>query len=405
VQHASPVWNPFLHTSDLPALGNTTREPIWDSAANGMFFGNVEGFQHEEIPSNAWAANQWTMRASPLNLTGQMPQPPGVIHASYPYAEQGALPVDEGILGLETVDSETRNSSAALVRSKPTKGLSKPRLRCIHPGCKLTFPRNYELERHLKNIHNRRNIYCPVYGCNRGTKPFARFDKLREHFRKHNTPGQLLCLFDGCDFGPATLTQIKDHLASQQHEHYSKQPHVIDVLALLGIYGGTDLLELPKRREEGRDSCPLSRIGCTFYLSADKPNLWAHVRSHDMFDRSTCYDDIRKILGANQFWGDGLVSCPICNKILSPPHGFDGVWLLESHLWTEHTPSERSQHALVISRLLAPYLTGKEFAWDVVRSLDKELGLTALLPSADSLGTESANRSMILDSSTIKSTG
>jgi hypothetical protein len=189
VQHASPVLNPFLHTSDLCTLGHATREPIWGPAANGMFFGNFDGFQHEDIPSNPWAADQWTMPAFPLNLTGQMPQPPGVIHTSYQNAEQGVLPVDVGILGLETVDSETQNSSAALVRSKPTKVLAKPRLRCTHPGCKLTFPRKYELGRHLKNIHNRSNIYCPVYGCNRGTKPFARFDKLREHFRKHNTPG------------------------------------------------------------------------------------------------------------------------------------------------------------------------------------------------------------------------
>jgi hypothetical protein len=364
-----------------------------------MFFGNVDGFQHEEIPSNPWATNQWTMPAFPLNVTGQTPQPPVVVDASYPNTEQSVLPVDEEVLCLETVESETHINTAALVRPKPTKGLEKPRLRCTHSGCKLTFPRKYELDRHLKNIHNRSNIYCPVYGCYRGTKPFARFDKLREHFRKHNTPGQLSCVFEGCNFGPATHEQIKEHLASQQHEHYSKQPHVVGVLALLGIGCGTDLLELFKRRAEGTDKCPLSRIGCTFCLSVEEPSFYAHVESHNMVDRSICDDEIRKILGANWFLGHGLLSCPICNKIPSFDN-FGGTRLLESHLWDEHTPSERSQHALVICRLLAPYLTGEEFEWGVVKYLEKELGLTALLPSADSLGTESADRWMNPDSST-----
>ena len=207
-------------------------------------------------------------------------------------------------------------------------------------------------------------------------------------------------MFEGCNFGPATHEQIKEHLASQQHEHYSKQPHVLDVLALLGIFFGTRLFDLCKRRTDGTDKCPLSRIGCTFCVTVEEPRFYAHLRSHDMVDRSTYYDEIRNIVGADCWFGYGSVSCPICNKNLSLPQEFGNVWLLASHLRTEHTPSERSQHALVLSRLYAPLLTGKEFATDSVRSLDEELGLTALLPSAESLGTESADRWMTLDSST-----
>ncbi|PMD38525.1 hypothetical protein L207DRAFT_431407, partial [Hyaloscypha variabilis F] len=67
------------------------------------------------------------------------------------------------------------------------KNGGKKRLVCPHRDCTLTFPRNYELERHRKTIHSPNiSIVCSVYGCNRISKPFPRLDKFYEHIRKHH---------------------------------------------------------------------------------------------------------------------------------------------------------------------------------------------------------------------------
>lgn len=60
----------------------------------------------------------------------------------------------------------------------------RSRLQCAHPGCKRTFPRKFELQRHQDGVHSLKvAILCPVYGCNRVAKPFPRKDKFWEHMR------------------------------------------------------------------------------------------------------------------------------------------------------------------------------------------------------------------------------
>ncbi|KAH6681560.1 hypothetical protein B0J14DRAFT_217648 [Halenospora varia] len=75
----------------------------------------------------------------------------------------------------DILGSTSSRSSFLSVQDSRTKRLS-----CIEPGCSKTFPRKYDLQRHIHTVHR------PTSGfiCPRCKRPFGRKDKLYEHLRR-----------------------------------------------------------------------------------------------------------------------------------------------------------------------------------------------------------------------------
>lgn len=175
--------------------------------------------------------------------------------------------------------------------SQRKKKIAKQRLACEHVGCKSTFPRRYELQRHENTIHKRTvSILCPIYGCNRASKPFPRLDKFREHFAKHRNPDKFLCLVEKCRTGPLTDRQLMDYLANQHFEDRFGEPHfdaLMDSSPFLrtrNLCGTYVIFHVAERQRLGSDVCPLRSLGCNFRLSFEKPYIRSYVDDHEIRD-------------------------------------------------------------------------------------------------------------------------
>ena len=230
---------------------------------------------------------------------------------------------------------------------------------CPHHGCKSTFPRNYELQRHEKNVHNRTfSLLCPKYGCNRSSKPFGRPDKLKEHWRKHQRPNNFLCPIDTCRAGPFSTADLRGHLKASHSKPQVHQSHFADLLCLVNcdlrltpIGGGLFCLD-------ERDACPLAFLGCSFryshQLGSGPGSLRSHLRKHELVERAKGYN---AIVAVYLCWAyEGITTCPVCNERVCGPD--DSQYNFFRHLFL-HSKTERAQHAKELFEMLQPYLLGK----------------------------------------------
>lgn len=241
----------------------------------------------------------------------------------------------------------------------------KSRLVCSYPGCKSTFPRRYELQRHENAIHKKTvSMPCPIYGCKRVAKPFPRIDKFREHMKGHKDPGKFLCIIETCRMGPLTRRQLQEHLAMRHHSDYSDQPQLGDYMMALRFLGTKfsvterSLFHFYEKRKEGKDACPIR--GCDFRLSLDHPAMEDHLDSHDLIARLQSHQDLEQLCPKYDFSG-GLVICPICQKDV---HNFiSGGYRLYRHIVDEHSAERESASMQQFCQFLAsvPGLKGKVY--------------------------------------------
>jgi hypothetical protein len=255
----------------------------------------------------------------------------------------------EGAVGTAAASTTTLDGGKKAKRTKQ-------RLVCNYPSCKSTFPRNYELERHKRNVHDRDfSLCCSVFECRRTAKPFHREDKFKEHMRNHHDLHHFVCVIDGCVEAPLTRTELEDHLRATHDVEHCSQPHLDIALAALNLRrtwlrDGSVLLE-------ENDKCPLAFLGCDFRDSTR--GFYPHIRGHELVQRSEGYETICALC---RFWSVfGLCTCPICHERLTATGSGSCIYNGEllSHL-VHHTKEERAFHATVLSKMLRPYLIGKE---------------------------------------------
>lgn len=255
----------------------------------------------------------------------------------------------------------------------PRGKVTKPRLRCNHPGCSQTFPRNFELNRHQDNVHQRRGIYlCPVFGCKRADDPLPRADKLREHYRKEHQDAtdtdQFLCFFKDCRDGPFTRAELKDHLNQQQRRQSHREPYLEIILKALVAFGWHQTpIGYGNYHIDDSDACPLSFWGCA-YRALDSPNTWrAHLEKHDLIDRSRGYLATRR--HKSSIWIErGEVMCSICDWTRKT-----SIEPFLDHLQT-HSELEKFARMTTLSETLSPWLTGIEWTLHpVIRDLRVQL--------------------------------
>ncbi|KAH9212676.1 hypothetical protein DL95DRAFT_391180 [Leptodontidium sp. 2 PMI_412] len=245
-----------------------------------------------------------------------------------------------------------RIASQPLTSKRPK--VPKSRIRCSYPGCKLTFPRNYELQRHRDGVHNSKvAVFCPFYECDRAVKPYPRKDKAWEHMRKHRNGQQFLCIFDNCRSGPWSQEELLSHLKSQ----HIQGPCCTESEAIaLGFF---QWRQTPLRDGlflfESKDNCPLAFLGCEF--KADD-NFHQHLTSHELMDRSKGYEAIQAVPNSSDFVL-GTATCPICREQVCGPD--DYIRQFTKHL-EHHSKEERGVHAFELAEIFRPYLS-RQRSW------------------------------------------
>jgi hypothetical protein len=262
-------------------------------------------------------------------------------------------PLSEG----EGENKPTTNSRSTFLEREGKAKRTKPRLACTYPACKRDFPRNFELERHKRNVHDHDfRVPCFVYECKRNATPFHRADKLREHLRTHHNP-YFSCFIHGCGSAPLSMVELKDHLLTKHNLKHSTQPHLDTILGTLRLrrtHLPGDFIRL-----ESSDRCPLAFLGCDFRSS--RRIFKCHLEHHELVQRSEGYETILGVCGSWVLFGP--CTCPICHKkvawesspkVLIPTNGA----FLE-HL-EHHSKEERAAHAVDLFKMLRPYLLGKE---------------------------------------------
>jgi hypothetical protein len=267
---------------------------------------------------------------------------------------------------------------------------TKQRLLCNYPGCKSTFPRKYELERHQSNVHDRDfSLCCIVFECRRSAKPFHREDKFKEHMRTHHDPRHFVCVIDGCVEAPMTRTELKDHFRATHGLEHCNQPHLDIALAALNLRP-TRLRDASVLLEDS-DKCPLAFLGCDFRDSTR--NFARHVVDHELVERSEGYEGIIEICGWWMGWG--LCTCPICHKKVARDSNPEDLRPLNRQFLVHlenHSKEERALHAAPISKMLRPYLIGKETSYDayIFHKLRAELEEVAAFQSGGTILHEGA---------------
>lgn len=246
----------------------------------------------------------------------------------------------------------SRIASKSLASKRP-KG-TKARIRCSHPGCKLTFPRNYERQRHQDGVHNPKvAILCWFYGCDRAAKPFPRKDKAWEHMRKHRNEQQFLCIFDNCRSGPWSQEELLSHLNSQ---HDQERCCVESEAIALGFF---QWRQTPLRDGlflfESKDNCLLAFLGCEFKVN---DNFRQHLKSHELMDRSKGHEAI-KTVEIGYMWDRGIATCPICQEQVCGPD--DYIRQFTKHL-EHHSKEERGVHAFELAEIFRPFLS-RQRSW------------------------------------------
>lgn len=204
-------------------------------------------------------------------------------------------------------------------------GILRPhRLSCDWPGsrCKLTFKRRYELDRHKRTQHERRQSYpCPALGCNRqGSKAFYRNDKLKHHVRiVHTDDDSFACPVKGCQFYlPPDLLAL--HLWNHGTTNICKT--AFSVISWLWQ------LEELNREGRRRRICPLR--DCLEVLS-EPASLARHLLRHNQQMR---LHESSSILNAGFSVVTLGIICPVC-KLETASH-LDFIHHVEaSHLITD----------------------------------------------------------------------
>ncbi|KAF5875752.1 putative transcription factor c2h2 protein [Botrytis fragariae] len=227
----------------------------------------------------------------------------------------------------------------------PLRGL-EGRLSCHHPGCNKSFPRDYERQRHMKNIHLQNfQVVCPVYGCHRTTKPFKRADKFMEHFRKHDSSRSYRCLIENCQSAPFDIPGLIDHLTKSHYAGDDAQPNLEfinkKVLGTRSIPFWLHRLCL-----SSLDVCPLAPIGCTYRLTADDEDLdhkrvmQQHILTHQLSDRRQGSELLRNFFTGNdrQYLDDGTKNCMLCSFQVN---GCFHRELFFNHMVKDHSKEER----------------------------------------------------------------
>ncbi|KAL2063752.1 hypothetical protein VTL71DRAFT_5557 [Oculimacula yallundae] len=241
-------------------------------------------------------------------------------------------------------------------RGKVVK-LPKLRIQCPHPGCKLTFPRKYELRRHQDGVHySKLSLHCFVHGCDRIAKPFPRKDKFHEHLRKqHSGATEFRCVFEGCDSGPWSRDELVQHCQVQHSLVTCVSEQAKISLAWLALRAMP--LSDGSKRYENQDCCPLAFLGCKF-TSADNYKLTNHLEYHELIDRSKGFEALESInkeqwLRGNRY-SNGLATCPVCRTQVCGPEGT--IAQFANHLEL-HTREERGLHGTELAEIFRPFLT------------------------------------------------
>ncbi|KAH6702919.1 hypothetical protein BKA61DRAFT_582047 [Leptodontidium sp. MPI-SDFR-AT-0119] len=254
-------------------------------------------------------------------------------------------------------DNPTIHSSIAsvsLTNKRPK--VPKSRIRCSHPGCKLTFPRKYELQRHQDGVHNSKvAVFCPFYECDRAVKPYPRKDKAWEHMRKHRNEQQFVCIFESCRSGPWSQEELLCHLNSQ---HSQERCCAESEAIVLGFF---QWRQTPLRDGlflfESKDNCPLAFLGCEFKVG-DK-RIREHLESHELIDRSKGFEAIRAVVDDYCFpWG--TATCPICREQVCDPD--DYISRFANHLG-DHSKEERAVHPFELAEIFRPFIS-QQRPWD-----------------------------------------
>lgn len=220
-------------------------------------------------------------------------------------------------------------------------------LTCPHEGCthKGTFPRKYELDRHVQVKHQGRNPFsCPVNGCFRGLRPssFPRPDNLTAHIRDvhHRQPEQRIrCSAHGCTKPPMELDLLGVHI-KQSHDR------------LLKING--TLRAIAHAASSAYLHCPLWNCPKTMPLRSMIKHLLSHPRVElELIEEellSLNYElEREQTPGASEFEETGAypqigaivavrVVCPICKYSCNDHAAF------ENHMDETHLVGKQQSH-------------------------------------------------------------
>ena len=253
---------------------------------------------------------------------------------------------------------------------KPQKGrqLKCPHSNCTHEG---TFPRGYELERHVRVKHeNKRPYSCPFPGCYKGTTTpsYARSDKLTSHIRNahgRHTEKLLHCCLESCTHSALTLDLLGVHIRRNHiKRNYSRET----------VYEGEKARALLNAASPKYRQCPLWRCAKQLPLS----NIIRHLSEHSTVDLEDATADLslegyaisnearvrfdpeqrdQEVLQAYACSGVCVrVRCPICNDIFDTHESFQ-LHVREEHFiaegqkehfraWREDVSSLSNKHIL-----------------------------------------------------------
>ncbi|ATZ48693.1 hypothetical protein BCIN_03g08780 [Botrytis cinerea B05.10] len=237
----------------------------------------------------------------------------------------------------------------------------KGRWICGLSGCNKTFPRRYELRRHVRNIHTQDfRVVCPVYGCHRTTKPFNREDKFMEHFRKHDSLRSYRRLIESCQSAPFDIPGLIDHLAMKHYMDHKTQNNlgfttgrVLDIHFIPFWFGVLS--------SNGGDICPLAPIGCTYRITADVGEncyirkMAMHIFTHKLSHRLQLKENLRNFFtGGNKLYlDDGTKNCMLCS-FQSIGHFCHEILL--DHIAKDHSKEERSSVLGEVSRIIERFV-------------------------------------------------
>ncbi|KAF7867102.1 uncharacterized protein EAF02_009888 [Botrytis sinoallii] len=254
------------------------------------------------------------------------------------------------------LSGETHGSHEVALRGQ------KGRLSCYYPGCNKTFPRKYELKRHIKNIHTQDfQAVCPIYGCPRTTKPFKREDKFMEHFRKHDGSRSYRCLIETCQSAPFDIPGLIDHLTRMHYGGDDAQPNLDFVnKKILGIRSVPFWFH--RLCLDGRDTCPLAPNGCTWRVTADYKEhscehmMQQHIFTHKLSDRRQGLELLRSFFVGddNQYLDDGTVNCLLCSF---QANGYFHREVLFEHMVKDHSQEERGSVLRDTSQIIVNFIS------------------------------------------------